>query len=74
MISYENKLVIFGGAGPYINSIKMRLSYNDVHIFDPIKENWLKEGDMEDSPLKRMSHSCSIIGSVMMIHGGFNTE
>lgn len=27
-------LVIFGGAGSYIQSIKMRLSFNDLHVFD----------------------------------------
>lgn len=34
MCQYQNKLYVFGGAGPYINSIKMRLSYNDVQVFD----------------------------------------
>ena len=74
MILYGRKLVIFGGAGPYISSIKMRLSFNDVQIFDTEKEIWLKEPDIEGAPKKRQNHVAGVLGSVMIVHGGFNTE
>jgi hypothetical protein len=34
MLPYDKKLVVFGGAGGYVTTIKMRLSFNDVQIFD----------------------------------------
>ena len=45
MVRYKNLLIIFGGAGPYIPSIKMRLSYNDIHIFDMVKEEWAQDAE-----------------------------
>jgi hypothetical protein len=30
MVPFENKLVVFGGAGSYVKTIKMRLSFNDI--------------------------------------------
>ncbi len=74
MVQYNDKLVVFGGAGTYISSIKMRLSYNDLFIFDTQTECWLPECDIEGAPRKRMNHGCSIMGCLMLVHGGFNTE
>ncbi len=53
MVCYGRKLYVFGGAGPYIASIKMRLSFNDLQVFDTDKECWLKELDIEGAPKKR---------------------
>jgi hypothetical protein len=39
-LAYEHYLVVFGGAGPFLRSIKMRMSYNDVFIFDCNTERW----------------------------------
>lgn len=74
MITYQNKLVVFGGAGSYIQSIKMRLNYNDIQVFDTKKECWLEPPDIEGAPRKRMSHSTSTLGCIMLVHGGFSTE
>lgn len=74
MIAYKNKLVLFGGAGSYIQSIKMRLNYNDIQVFDTQKECWLDPPDIEGAPRKRMSHSTSTLGCMMLVHGGFSTE
>lgn len=52
----------------------MRLSYNDVQVFDVDEEQWLKEPDIEGAPKKRQNHIAGILGSVMLVHGGFNTE
>eukprot|EP00347_Sterkiella_histriomuscorum_P022130 403331578 len=74
MCQYDNKIYIFGGAGPYISSIKMRLSFNDVQVFDIDQEQWLKEPDIEGAPKKRQNHIGCMLGSAMVVHGGFNTE
>lgn len=71
---YDKKIIVFGGAGTYMSAIRMRLCYNDIHIFDTESEQWLKEPDIEGAPSKRMSHSSSILGGLMLVHGGFNTE
>jgi hypothetical protein len=74
MLSYEKQLVVFGGAGGYVTTIKMRLSFNDVHIYDTDLEQWLKQPEIEGAPRKRMSHSASIMGGFMLVHGGYNTD
>lgn len=74
MVPFDKKLVVFGGAGTYISSIKMRLSFNDVQIFDTETEKWLKEPEIEGAPRKRMNHAASMFGGIMLIHGGSNTE
>jgi hypothetical protein len=74
MLPYDKKLVVFGGAGGYLPAIKMRMSYNDVHIYDTEEEMWLKEPEIEGAPSKRMSHCASILGGMMVVHGGYNTE
>lgn len=84
MVAYKNKLYIFGGAGAYVSSIKMRLSFNDLLIFDTKMSNvngvagtWTKVKSLDnegDIPSKRMNHTATILGCVMVIHGGFNTE
>jgi Galactose oxidase, central domain len=74
MIPYDKKLVVFGGAGGYLTAIKMRMSYNDVHIFDTDTETWLKEPEIEGAPSKRTNHTASILGGIMLVHGGYNTE
>lgn len=74
MMAYDRKIIVFGGAGPYMPAIKMRVCYNDVHIFDTDSEQWLKEPEIEGAPAKRMSHCASIFGGFMLVHGGYNTE
>ena len=34
MIPYDDRLILFGGSGPYMPSVKMRVSYNDLWAFD----------------------------------------
>ena len=33
MVTYDSKLYLFGGSGPYMPSVKMRASYNDTWAF-----------------------------------------
>jgi N-acetylneuraminic acid mutarotase len=74
MMVYDRKIVVFGGAGPYMQAIHMRMCYNDIHIYDTDQEKWLKEPEIEGAPRKRMSQSACILGGFMLVHGGFNTE
>ena len=39
-----------------------------------MREKWLEEPDIHNPPKKRMNHSASIMGCIMMVHGGFSTE
>jgi hypothetical protein len=34
----------------------------------------MKAPDIEGAPRKRMNHTASVMGSLMLVHGGFNTE
>ena len=82
MIAYDKKLVVFGGAGNYMQSIKMRVSFNDLYIFDTRREEWIRvpeknpalESDYVEPPKKRMSHAAGNLGCIMLIHGGYTTE
>lgn len=74
MVKYQDKLVVFGGAGQYIPSIKMRVGFNDIQIFDLSNELWMKEPDLDGAPKKRMNQAASLLGCMMLIHGGLNTE
>jgi len=70
----KDKIVIFGGAGPYMPSVELRISYNDVQIYDTQKRCWLNVPVGDKLPKKRMSHSSGIMGGIMLVHGGYNTE
>lgn len=52
----DQYLVMFGGAGTYLKSIKMRLCMNDVQIYDISNNLWTKIGDQPLTPKARMSH------------------
>jgi len=71
---FEDKLVIFGGAGTYMNTIKMRLSFNDMFLFNTKKEKWSRVQEVGQVPKKRMGHVAAVMGGVYLVHGGFNTE
>ncbi len=49
MVTYKNRLYIFGGAGPYIRQIKMRLGLNDLWIYDLALDKWI-QAPVEGSP------------------------
>jgi len=49
MEAYNKRLYVFGGAGSYVNQIKMRLGYNDLYVFDTVSENWA-QANLEGSP------------------------
>ena len=44
---YANFVVAFGGSGPYIEKIKIRMMYNDLIVFDLEKNDFVKfDGDV----------------------------
>jgi hypothetical protein len=75
---YGDNLVIFGGAGAYNHTAKMRISYKDIRIFDTISSKWItdfdKSGPKAKFPFQRMYHASAVYGNILLIHGGLNTE
>lgn len=73
---YKKYLVIFGGAGPYNEGL--RVCYKFLHFFDTVKEKWVTMEDntppKHEKPEQRMHHASAIFGNILMIHGGFNSE
>ena len=74
IVSYDNQLFVFGGAGHYIKTLKRRICYNDMKIFDIASERWSKEGSIEGAPAKRAAHATAAAGCMMVVHGGYNSE
>eukprot|EP00347_Sterkiella_histriomuscorum_P001925 403370142 len=74
---YKQNLILFGGGGPYVQSIKTRTCYNDIRFFDTLEKNWFKDQrGLRGSyvPQKRLHHSGDILGCILAVYGGFNTE
>eukprot|EP00347_Sterkiella_histriomuscorum_P017664 403348471 len=78
---YKNMLVLYGGAGHYINSLKCRYTFSDLRMFDQETNKWIemdfsRESEIVGSvqPRKRMNHVSAIFGSMLLTHGGFYQE
>lgn len=77
MIRYKSYLVLFGGGGAYIPSIKSRQCYCDIRYFDTIDKYWFKDQRALKGnyvPIKRLHHSSDNLGCIMVTYGGFNTD
>ena len=74
MVTYNNKMVLFGGAGAYIPNLHMMPCFNDIWMFDTDNKKWQKLEGSGIPPKKRMLHVSAALGSVMLIHGGYNSE
>ena len=74
MINYGKKLVLFGGGGAYMPNLHMMPSYNDIWMFDTDKITWDKLEGSGIPPKKRLYHTASCLGSLMLIHGGYSSE
>lgn len=75
MFAFNKKyLVLFGGASTSIKSINMRLCLNDVQLFDIEANTWERMPENAYTPIKRMNHVSCLFGSMMVCHGGYNTE
>ena len=74
MVAYKDQLVLFGGSGPYMPSVKMRASFNDLWVFKTKERRWQKIDSDRGVPKKRIGHVACMFGCVMMVHGGYSTE
>lgn len=60
-----------------MQKISLRQGFNDVWMFDTRQGNktWTELKDVAGHvPKKRMNHAAGIMGCVMIISGGYNTE
>ena len=73
-MNYGSKLVLFGGGGAYMPNLHMMPSYNDIWMFDTDRVSWDKLEGSGIPPKKRMYHTASNLGSLMLIHGGYSSE
>lgn len=48
--------------------------FNDIWIFETRTLAWSKLEGSGIPPKKRMNHAASILGSLLLIHGGYNNE
>ena len=70
-VSYNSKVIIYGGYRRYVTSFKVRDTYGDVAFFDTDTMKW-------DKPLWcgmmtfRRHHVATVIGRHMIVHGGLN--
>ncbi|CAL4067127.1 unnamed protein product [Meganyctiphanes norvegica] len=62
---YDGHLYVFGG----YNS-KENQHFNDLHRFDPIKQNWEVVHPSGDGPCPRRRQACCVAGSKLFIFGG----
>ena len=70
--TYDDQLVIMGGAKMYNREAKQRECLNDVLIYNPIREEYT-EIIPEGIPCEpRRYHSACMIGSQLLIYGGIN--
>ena len=52
----------------------MMPSFNDIWMFDTDRVIWSKLEGSGIPPKKRMYHTASVLGSLMLIHGGYSSE
>lgn len=67
---------MFGGNGPYISHIKSRRAYHDLLQFDTVTKRWFedKRAPKGALPAKRINHAGDVLGCVLAVFGGFETE
>ena len=73
---YVHKLVLYGGNGPYISHIKSRRAYHDILQFDTVTKRWFEDKRQikGTAPSKRINHAGDVLGCLLVIYGGFETE
>lgn len=74
MVTYNENLFLFGGGGAFIKNLHMRPSFNDIWMFDTRRCAWNKLEGSGIPPKKRMAHCSAMMGSLMLLHGGYNCE
>lgn len=78
LCAYRDKVVLFGGSGAFIREIGLRMSFNDLWIWDTKctdkNKGWKQIIDKGEMPRKRMQHAGACLGGIMLVMGGFSTE
>lgn len=78
LCSYRDCVVLFGGAAAFIKEIGLRMSFNDLWIWNSkscdSKKGWRKISEKGSAPKKRMQHAAACMGGIMLVMGGFSTE
>lgn len=74
MVNYNDKMILFGGGGPYLANLHMMPSFNDIWMFETHNLMWTKLEGSGIPPKKRMYHTSAVFGSLMLIHGGYSSE
>ncbi|CDW73755.1 kelch motif family protein [Stylonychia lemnae] len=75
--SYKAKLILYGGAGHYIESLKCRFTHSDLRMFDKNTQKWDEKDYSKDEGMggkKRMNHSSAVFGSMLVVYGGLYAE
>jgi len=57
-----------------MSGIKLRVSYNDICVYDTERGEWEEMRELDRAPKKRMNHSAGLMGCLMLVSGGYNTE
>lgn len=68
MVLIESLIVIFGGSDLNNNF------YNDLYIFDLLKNTWMKINHFGDIPSPRAEHSAVVYGTTIWIFGGASRD
>ena len=74
---WGDKLILFGGSGPYISHIKSRRSYYDIYLFDTKTKRWNQNKTKikgKQSLNKRINHAGDVLGSILAVYGGYDSE
>ena len=72
-IKEETRLILFGGNAAYMPSLHITRSFNDVWLFDVASATWTEVAG-RNPPAKRTQHVSGLLGSIMLVHGGYNCE
>ena len=78
MVLYKDLLVIYGGAGNYIDKLKVHESYGDIRFYNIISQEW-EPSRVDQTPSKLAApksqfHQAGTFGCMMLIHGGMFSE
>ena len=69
-VTYQHYLIMFGGYGK-VNA--KWICYNDIYIYDCVKNAWNKI-ECKRKPYPRFDHSMCIVNDNLIIHGGLDVN
>ena len=75
---WGDQLIVFGGAGEYIEKLKVHESYKDIRFYNILTQKWEPEAAnvmyKKFVPQKRYYHAAAIYGGMFLLHGGWYSE